>query len=257
MVLADRRVALVYRVIATGFIGAAILFAFGVFDGAPSIDALKFYTTVSNVICFVWILLVLARTIADLRTRGARGWSSPSPRFAGVVMMAITVTMLIYLIILAPTPPVDGYERFTLSDTLLHVVTPSLVIVDWLVFHPKGRLRWIDPVLWAIVPWAYLVWAFAAGALGLVTWEAGNPFPYPFMDVSTLGLGGVAAWIGALSVALIGVGYVYVALDHGLARVGRGSAAPGADKRDAGETSGPDRSGPETSSTPLPEGAEV
>ena len=38
--------------------------------------------------------------------------------------------------------------------------------------------------------------------------------PYPFMDASVNGDGGVIAWIAGLTVALIGVGYVYYGLDR-------------------------------------------
>jgi hypothetical protein len=40
------------------------------------------------------------------------------------------------------------------------------VIADWLLFIPKGRLRPYDPLLWAIIPYAYLVFAFTYSALG-------------------------------------------------------------------------------------------
>ena len=42
--------------------------------------------------------------------------------------------------------------------------------------------------------------------------------PYPFMDASVNGDGGVIAWIAGLAVALIGVGYVYYGLDRLLTR---------------------------------------
>lgn len=42
--------------------------------------------------------------------------------------------------------------------------------------------------------------------------------PYPFMDASVNGDGGVIAWIAGLTVALIGVGYVYYGLDRLLTR---------------------------------------
>ena len=48
----------------------------------------------------------------------------------------------------------------------------------------------------------------------------GVRYPYPFMNVEVNGLGDVILWIVGLTVALVGVGYVYYALDRLLARVG-------------------------------------
>jgi hypothetical protein len=42
--------------------------------------------------------------------------------------------------------------------------------------------------------------------------------PYPFMNVAKHGVGGVALWIGGLTVGLVAVGYVVVGCDRLLAR---------------------------------------
>jgi hypothetical protein len=155
------------------------------------------------------------RTAQDARDAGWRGFSTPSARFEGAVMMAITVTMLIYLIVLVPSTfsQPGTYEPFTLTDNLVHIITPVLVIVDWLLFVPKRRFRPLDPLRWALIPWAYLVLAFGYSALG-GRFGGGAKYPYPFMDVDVLGVGGVAVWVLALSVSLIGVGYVYYGIDR-------------------------------------------
>jgi len=136
-------------------------------------------------------------------------------------MMAITVTMLIYLVVLVPARFADGdSDIFSLTDNLIHIITPLLVIVDWLIFVPKGAFRWVDPLLWTLIPYAYLVWAFVYGALG-GEFTPGQKYPYPFMDVDVLGVGGVAQWIVALTLALIVVGLVFVVIDRTLAALAR------------------------------------
>ena len=95
---------------------------------------------------------------------------------------------------------------------------PLLVIAGWLLFIPKGRLRPYDPLLWAIIPYAYLVCAFTYSALG-GEFAPGVRVPYPFMNIETNGLGGVVLWIAGLTVALVAVGYVSYGVDRLLARV--------------------------------------
>lgn len=217
--IASRPLALAYRLISLIVIGFGIARITGIFTGSPSWQSLLYFTVLSNLLCFGWMLALIARTINDLRGHGARGTSTPSSRLSGAIMMAISVTMLIYLIVLVPMTfeQAGDYEVFSLTDNLIHIITPCLVIADWLLFVPKGSFRWIDPLLWALIPYAYLVFAFSAGAAG-VEFEPGETFPYPFMDVATLGVSGVALWIVALSVALIGFGYLYVLLDRWLGR---------------------------------------
>jgi hypothetical protein len=218
MVVADRRAALIFRVAAALVIALGITRLLGIGDPPLSVSALLFYTMQSNILCLVWMVALIIGTITDLRGDGPRGWSTPSPRFGGAVMQAITVTMLIYLVVLLPQSE-PGYVPFTLTDTLVHVVAPVLLILDWALFSPKGRFRGWDPVLWAAIPYAYLLFAFGFGALG-GEFSPGESFPYPFMDITDLGLSGVALWIGALTTALILVGYLFVLIDRVLGQVG-------------------------------------
>ena len=218
--LRSRPLALAFRVVALLVALTGLLRITGALTPDPSWGALRYYTVLSNLLCLLWLVVLIARTIHELRTLGPRGTSAPSARASGAVMMAITVTMLVYLVVLVPTAfqQEGDYVPFSLTDNLIHIITPALLILDWLLFVPKGRLRWIDPVLWALIPYAYLAYALVYGGLG-GEFAAGQSYPYPFLDVARLGWGGVALWIAALSVALIGVGYVYVALDRLLARL--------------------------------------
>lgn len=226
MVIDSRPVALVYRLLAVVLIATGIIWLGGMFSGDPSWTAFLFFTGMSNVLCLLWMALLVVATTHDLTTSGPQGVSAPAPRFSAAVMMTITVTMLIYVVLLAPTAfeqSGSGYQPFGLTDSLVHVVTPCLVIGDWLLFTPKSRLRGWDPLLWTIPPCAYLVFVFAYVSTGGAFGDGTNRYPYPFLDVDTHGVGGVALWILALSVVLVAVGYLYLALDRvlgGLARRG-------------------------------------
>lgn len=217
----DRRpVALVYRLVAVVVIATGIIRLGGLLSGEPVWSTFLFYTGQSNVVCLVWMTLLVVATIRDLSAHGTRGLTAPSPRLGAAVMMAITVTMLIYLVLLAPDAFRQSggeYRPFGPTDDLVHIVTPFLVIGDWLLFTPRGHLRAYDPLLWTIPPYAYLVFAYTWVALG-GDFDEGRAYPYPFMDVDLHGVGGVAMWIIGLSVALVLVGYLYLALDRYLGR---------------------------------------
>lgn len=222
MIVSSRILAFGYRAVATLVIMIGIARVSGLWTANPSWSSFLYYTVLSNVLCLGWMVASAIVTLRDAQREGWSGASTPSARGAAAVMEAITVTMLIYLFVLTPalfTQP-GAYQPFTLTDNLVHIITPILVIVDWLLFVPKGLLRRYDPLLWALIPYAYLVFAFGYSALG-GRFAGGTTAPYPFMNVATNGVGGVALWIVGLTVALIAVGYAFFGLDRLLARTGR------------------------------------
>lgn len=219
MVLPYRTLSFAYRALASFVILLGIARVSGLWTATPTWSAFLYYTVLSNVLCLVWMVWSAVYTVRDAQRKGWDGFSTPSARGAAAVMMAITVTMLIYLFVLAPgmfTQP-GAYEPFTLTDNLVHIITPVLVIVDWLLFVPKGRLVWYDPILWATIPYSYLAFAFIYSALG-GRFAGGTTVPYPFMNVETNGLDGVILWIAGLTVALLAVGYLFYGLDRVLTR---------------------------------------
>lgn len=231
MVIDRRPVALVFRLVAVGLIATGVVRLGDLFSGEPAWSAFLFFTAQSNLLCLAWMTLLAVATVRDTAAHGTHGVTAPAPRVSAAVMMAITVTMLIYVVLLAPGAFQQSggeYTPFGLTDTLVHVVTPCLVIADWLLFMPRGMLRPYDPLLWTLPPYAYLVFAFTRAALG-GGFGPGRAYPYPFMDVEDLGAGGVAVRILGLSVALVAVGYGYYALDRRLSRASGGAPPASAD----------------------------
>lgn len=218
MAITWRYAALVYRVLAVALIAFGLVRLTGLFGASGAAGTLRYFTTQSNVLAWAWLAVLVAVTVRDIARDGPRGSSAPWVRLGGTVMMAITVTMLVYLTVLAPAAfeQSSDFQPFGLTDVLVHIVAPCLIIGDWLLFAPKGRLRLIDPLLWTLIPYAYVVYVFVWSALGGTF--GGRSYPYPFLDVDALGVSGVAAWIAGLSVVLVAVGYVYVGLDVLLAR---------------------------------------
>lgn len=212
-----RGAALTYRILFAAVTAWALGLLLDVDEGRFDTVVFVFFTALSNLACLVWAALSAAITARDGLRDGWHGASSPSPRAAGYPLMSIIVTMLIYLIVLTPTVPAD--ELFTFEDTLVHVVVPVMMILDWLLFTPKGRLRWYDPLLWAIPPYVYLGWAFLHHATGGDF--SGKPYPYPFMNVDRIGWDGFFIYALALTIGLEVVAYLIYGVDRLLSRGAR------------------------------------
>ena len=108
-------------------------------------------------------------------------------------LLCIVVTGIVYNTVLAGTVP-GLTQAGRVSDVLLHVVSPVLAVVGWVLVGPRPRVD-ARTVGWSVVgPLAWIAYTFARGAV--VGW-----YPYPFLDAGELGL--VRALVNAGLVAVV------------------------------------------------------
>lgn len=93
-------------------------------------------------------------------------------------------------------------------DEILHVVTPVLFLVYWFLFVSKDKLEWKYAFSWMIYPLIYGSFVLIRGYL-----SATQFYPYPFIDISKLGINkGIINTIGftviffVASILFIGIG---------------------------------------------------
>ncbi|WDR03713.1 Pr6Pr family membrane protein [Devosia algicola] len=160
-----------------------------------------FYTILTN------ITLVLIYSSAIWSGRPMSLFRHPTVR----AMMAANITLVFLFVyfVLSKTYAFSGLSL--LVDNLLHYVTPVIYVLWWLTTQKHGQLRWESlPAMLAPT----LVYFLAILARGV--WV--NEYPYPILDVTTLGYG--AVWINAvvMTVALGALCLIVIALDRALAR---------------------------------------
>ena len=119
-------------------------------------------------------------------------------------LLMITVTAIVYRVLLAPAQVVEGWS--VLTNPWQHVVVPLLAVGVWAVWGPRG---WVTLPL---VPWALLIpigWTVWILVRGLVV----GAYPYGFVDARTHGYARVFTTIGAILLFALAVAAVYWALD--------------------------------------------
>ncbi len=121
--------------------------------------------------------------------------------------MYLTVVGLIFHFLLSATWTPTGAAA--LGNLVVHYIMPAAILLDWLLFVPKGRLRWVDPVKWLAFPLAYGIWTVIHG--GLIDW-----YPYFFIDIGELGWTRALINYGLLLGFFLIVGTVIVAIDRSL-----------------------------------------
>lgn len=138
--------------------------------------------------------------------------NQPMPRSGSVIagtVLSILLVGVIYALLLHGLVELSGGSA--VANVLLHRVTPLLVALFWIMFAPKGELRWGDPFWWAIYPLAYLGYALLRG-------RATGSYPYPFLNVSSLGWAQTAINASCIAVGFMISGLGLVWADHLLAR---------------------------------------
>jgi hypothetical protein len=208
---------------AAGFALSLILSAFAVYPEVPSttahsfgsnadrvagvigrvMDSLSYFTLLSNLVVAVVLL-----TLAFSHIRPTTLWRTL--RMDTLIM--ISVTGLVYQIVLAPSVTLRGWEH--LSNALLHTIVPVLTVVTFLIWGPRGWLRLSTVFSALILPIVWLVYTLVRGAIV-------DAYPYPFLNAANLGLGG--ALFNVLFVVVLGVilGLIFLGLDRLIMKIRR------------------------------------
>jgi hypothetical protein len=153
---------------------------------------LRYFTITTNVL----IVLVFGALAAG---------AAVSQRLVAGTVLFIALVGVIYDLLLQGLG--DLTAGAAIANVLLHRVTPIVGVVFWLLAAPKGQLRWIDPLLWALYPLGYLVYALVRGA-------AEGIYAYPFLDVGRFGAAAVSFNSVVIAAGFVVAGLLMVALDR-------------------------------------------
>ncbi|MDR1217580.1 MAG: Pr6Pr family membrane protein [Oscillospiraceae bacterium] len=217
----NRVFALCYRCAAFLLCLLGIIDVAGIFRGAPSWTILLYYTTQSNILVLAMLGALIVRTASAVKRGGAAGSSSFFERLSAIVTLSITVTFLVYWVMLSPSMNADlknllsfSHPEDLLSFTNLqvHGITPLLMIFDYLFFAERGKMKRQDPWLFAIVPYAYAIQSTVLGFSGAVTYYSGR-FPYFFLDFDASGAF-VFVYLAVLTVFFLALAYLLLWFDR-------------------------------------------
>jgi len=132
----------------------------------------SFYTILTN------ILVALCFTVSLLKPSSYWGRFFTRTTTVTAITVYISVVGLVYNLILRFLWKPEGMQW--LVDELLHSVIPVLFIIYWFLFTPKTGLKWKNAFAWLAYPLVYIIFILLRGKLS-------GFYPYPFIDVTSLG----------------------------------------------------------------------
>jgi hypothetical protein len=157
-----------------------------------------FYTILTNILIAVCCTVLLLKPDAGL----GKFFSKTT------TLTAITVNIIIvgatYNAILRWLWKPQGLQYVV--DELLHLIIPLAFVVFWLIFVPRGGLKWNSIFLWTIYPLVYLAVILIRGAFS-------GYYPYPFVDVVKLGYPQTLLHSAGIAIAFIVIALLFVGLD--------------------------------------------
>lgn len=132
-----------------------------------------YFTILTNILAAVALSAQAVQSSAAL----VQFWRRPNVITA--ITGAIGIVGLVYFFILRQLWNPQGWQW--LADVMLHYLMPVLFVIYWWLSVPTRVLAWRTLPTWLIYPAAYFVYVLLRGAVtGL--------YPYPFVDVTVLGM---------------------------------------------------------------------
>jgi hypothetical protein len=162
--------------------------------GAALWAMLRFFTIIAN------LLLALQFGAIALGSAGAA-----APRLLGGMTLTILMVGAVYALLLRGQAELN--DGVALVGVLLHEATPVMAALFWLAFARKGRLGRGDPLRWIALPLAYLGYALVRGAVE-------GAYPYPFLDVASIGWARVLTTCAAIAAGFVAAGYALLGVDR-------------------------------------------
>ncbi|MFW9267579.1 Pr6Pr family membrane protein [Pseudomonas sp. NR3] len=167
------------------------------------VNFFSFFTVLTNTLAAVVLTWEVTR-----RESAVRRWFL-RPAVRSGIAVSIAFVGLAYNVLLRHLWQPEGWQF--IADELLHDIMPVLFIIYWGLWVPKGTLRLGHVGLWMIYPLVYFAYILLRGDLLAA-------YPYPFIDVTSLGYPQVFINAGGVLAGFVGIALGVVGLDRWLGR---------------------------------------
>jgi hypothetical protein len=141
--------------------------------GETTIRFFSFFTILTN------LLVAIYFSYKTINLPSAQGNLLDRPGSLTAITVYITIVGLVYQVVLRHIWEPKGLQMIV--DELLHSIIPLCVIAFWYFYENKSVTIWAQIPKWLIYPLIYLIYVLVRGNIS-------GFYPYPFVDVSTLGL---------------------------------------------------------------------
>ena len=160
----------------------------------------RYFTNQTNLMVIIWLAFAIIWSSDPNKMQKLKG------RLKGAITLYISVTFIIFAIVLSPLYHPTGIEG--IINLNLHYIIPVAFIIDWFITE-GNNYQWKHILYWLIYPICYLVFALIHGATT-------GDYIYPFLNPEALGTSGLVISIAALIIFFIGLSCAYITVSRRL-----------------------------------------
>lgn len=157
-----------------------------------AINFFSYFTILSNLAAMVVLGALAARPVLV----GHRQFALAR----GAVTVYMTITGIVYNLLLAPAAA-DVSTQLAWVNSIVHVVAPIIVVIDWFVDRSPVRPTLGQAAGWLIFPAVWLVYTMIRGPLA--DW-----YPYPFLDPDDNSVAAIAVTCCGILAAFVAVALI-------------------------------------------------
>ena len=181
------------------------------------IRILSYYTLQINIYCLVNLAFFEIADTFKIKYRNNFYYL-----IKGEMVISMLFMMMVYAIALMPKR-FQMYKFHTqniVANILVHIISPILIILEYLLLDEKGNFKHYFPLLWIISPVAYIVYVYTYSLLGGRFYNIGGSkkFAYLFLDYEVCGIEKVIFYMVCMAIIVISVGYILFFVDLKLAK---------------------------------------
>jgi hypothetical protein len=152
-----------------------------------TIHFFSFFTILTNTLVAIYFTCVALYKNKEIKILNKPGTLS-------AITIYILMVGLVYQFALRQLWHPEGLQRIV--DELLHSIIPILVLVFWYLYERVQSINYMQIFNWTLYPLIYLVYVLVRGSFT-------NLYPYPFVNVVTIGINNVLINAGVLVVIFL------------------------------------------------------
>lgn len=154
----------------------------------------SFFTILTNLLVAIYFTFLLF-------TKNENSKLIVKPGTLTAVTIYITMVGLVYQVALRHIWQPKGMQLIV--NELLHSVIPVVVIIFWYLYETTRPIKYGQIAKWAIYPILYLAYILIRGSFS-------NFYPYPFIDVATLGMAKALTNAGVLLLLFMVIAALFI-----------------------------------------------